>query len=203
MAAQFIIPITQTILNEHKNDLIYYLAYRRCYTTSQYIELTKSGDHQYKTFFKSPKQAAPKEVLSILNVSRQTWDRWRPNPYPNFEYSNDNFAPLSFDTFDAVWGAILTSNSGISAKSRNSYMLTFIYLFYNICYHRQRYICSITKMAADLDTNPSQIIKRLKWLMERGFIERNGKFKFSGEETYSYTYCLPHNLIPVIFKEKS
>ena len=183
MQRKFICLTKENIL-AHKSDAFYYAAHHYYTLSHQTIWLTKT-EHSFKSFFDP---ALISNMREHIGVSRNTFTQIRKN-YANLtvEFSSDVFAPLPFSLYEALEAALLT----LPPKSRNSYMFTYLYLYFQIPHQRNTYERSITQMAVDLTTNRNQIIERLNFFIDHGFLERAGGFRFTGDITFSYRYFIP------------
>ena len=193
MQRKFICLTKENILN-YKDVAFWYAAHHYYTLTNQTIWLTKT-EHSFKSFFDFN---LIHQATSALQLSKRSITLMRKRfAELAVEFSSDVFAPFPFSLYEALEGALLT----LPPKSRNPYMFTYLYLYFQIPHQRNTYERSITQMAVDLTTNRNQIIERLNFFIDHGFLERAGGYRFTGDTTFSYRYFIPERWKPVIFKE--
>ena len=128
-------------------------------------------------------------TYKALGISRQTWWEQKGNTFPTIWLVDDEtFAAfLRFDVFDRLLEYLNTK----STKSREPYIRLYCYIYFFDALFFHHFQRSQREMAIELGMAESWLNKALNELVREGFIEKKGKYKFTGEQTFSYLYCIP------------
>ena len=173
------IPITQNILSKHKNTIFYYCLHYQLNTQGQMIELT-TKPISIKTWLRQDNTVIGAEA----QVSREMSRRRKFESYEEFSENSIGLLPLSL--FEELKQALFT----LPTRSRNSTLRLFLYLYLgmrrNVVFH-----VSIETTSVDIQMSTKQVSQKIRWWMERGFLERVGTYNFSYEDTFAYGYTLP------------
>lgn len=173
------IPITQNILSKHKNTILYYCLHYKLNTLGQIIELTTKPIF-IKTWLRQDNTA----IGAAAQVSREMSRRRKFENYEEFSENSIGLLPVSL--FEELQQALFT----LPTRSRNSTLRLFLYLYLgirrNVVFH-----VSIETISVDIQMSTKQVSQKIRWWMERGFLERVGTYNFSYEDTFAYGYTLP------------
>lgn len=128
-------------------------------------------------------------TYKALGISRQTWWAQKGNTYPSTWVVDDEdfVAYLSFDVFDRLLSWLNTKTT----KSREPYLRLYCYIYFNDAKYFHHFQRSQEQMAIDLGMARSWVSCALSELIFEGFIERRGKYKFSGDQIFSYIHSIP------------
>lgn len=131
------------------------------------------------------------QFCASIGLSRSTWyDSHSSKLFPTKTWLiNDEpaVAFLPLHTFDKVMGFLDT----MAQKSREPYLRLYCYVFFQDAYYRHEFQGSQEQMAIDLGMSRPWLNRALQRLVDAGLIVRDGKYKFTGEQTFARKHSIP------------
>lgn len=150
-----------------------------------------SMDIKYGGKFSVTNYARSKLVntYDYVGFSRQSWYIGGGSSYPTTWVINDENAAafMPYHTFERLMSFINT----LPKKSREPYTRLYCYIFFNDAYFRHEFQRAQQVMAIDLGMDYSWLNRALNKLINEGLVVRSGKFKFTGDTSFSYKYAVP------------
>lgn len=183
------IPITYSILTQDIYHWYYFANYIRYNTTSQYISF--STENKTKVVITYIGEDAATITYNKIGVSRQAFSAAGGSNFPKvIKIIDEPTTLMPVHVFDAVMMKI----NSLNMKSRNPMWRLFSYIYFNDAYYNKEFQMSQEQMAIELKMSLSWLNRALKQLIQWGLIVRLGKYKFTGEETFSYRHTIPEHL---------
>lgn len=172
-------------------DLYYYSGYIRHLTKSQFSQ----ADEEEKkittlTYLSNSSQDLQRcgEKLGICYNSRK---RHLGNYPAIIKTIDEAVSLLPFDVYDKLIAEMDADEMNVLRKT---YMLrVYFYYYWNCCCFGNHFQRSAEVIAADIGTNQTNLNNATKWLVTHNFLKKNGKYKFTGEQTFTYWYSIPED----------
>ncbi len=176
------IPLTQTILDNHRIDLFYFLT--ACWVCGK--NLHYNFDDYSQTYSFNLTLDKPKLRVK-MNVGRSS----SPMKYDEIQVSGGEFIALIPDTVYEKWfNWVMTKN----VRSRNHYTYLYFYLYFNIMHTKYGWSHSIEQMEKELNMGHGDICKRIAEFETDKLIERSPYQFNAGGFSLSRTYWIPDEL---------
>lgn len=173
-------------ITTHKTDFYLFIYYQYLYTTHQFFNfnsITKSLTLiTYLMRDESYTVGADK-----VGVSRQVWTQSVKN-YPSILTIIDT--PSAFLNHN-LFNEMARKTADLGLKTKNFIWRIYGYLLFMDGRYGSKFQYSQEQMAKELDVSLKNLNKTLKQFVDWGWLEKKGKFKFSGEQTFSYIYQIP------------
>lgn len=178
------IPLTQTILDNHRTDLFYFLT--ACWICGKNLHYNFDDYSQTYSF----NLTLDKPRLRVkMNVGRSS----SPMKYDEIQVSSGEFIALIPEAVYEKWFKwVMTKN----VRSRNHYTYLYFYLYFHIMASRAiTWSHSIMQLEAELNMGHGDICKRLSEFETEGFLEK-GSFYFNslGGLSLARNYSVPEEL---------
>lgn len=183
------IPITHSILTQSSYHWYYFANYLRFNTTTQYISI--STENKTKVILTHIGENAVSNTYHRLQISRQAFAAAGGMQFPlTWKIIDEPTALMPHHVFDEVMEKI----NSLVTKSRNPMWRLFSYVYFSDAYFGGEFQMPQEQMAIELTMSLSWLNRALKQLIAWGLIERKGKYKFTGEETFAYRHTIPEHL---------
>lgn len=183
------IPITYNTITDTKLHWYYFANYIRLNTTNQHCSFSKENKTKLIITYFGTNAAA--NTYNTLKISRQAWSAAGGNTYSSpYKIVDEPTAMMPHAVFDVV---MLKINE-LPKKSRNPMWRLFSYVYFNDAHFNGEWQEPQEQMAINLTMSLAYVNRGLKKLIEWGFVERQGKYKFTGEDTFAYRHTIPDYL---------
>lgn len=126
-----------------------------------------------------------------IGAAKSTWYAGGGKLFPTDKWTDSSETSITVLPF-AVFDRLALAVEELPSKSRESVVRLYCYIYYFDAYYNHKFQRPQVDMAIELKTDVNTLNKNLRWLINKGFVERVGKYCFDGKDTFSYCHLIPH-----------
>lgn len=174
-----LLPINQTLLNDHAADCWAFYCYLYKSVTRTYCNFSPTSITINLTL------DAGKSMSGRLfaGLGPSVWNKYKHEwPRDKLLIVDEPTTMLRLDVFEKAHSKILP----LAARSRTGYLRCFLYMYFMCHKHNNDFGISINRLAAELGSNTNDICTKIKFFIDAGLLRRMGKYNADLGMTYRY-----------------